>query len=222
MTEQHPPRQRCRIVILISGSGSNLQSFIDSVNRGDLAADIVCVASNRADARGLERARNAGIATEVLDHKSFTSREEFDASLQQCIDTYNPDLVILAGFMRILTTGFVRQYHGRLLNIHPSLLPKYPGLHTHQRAIDAGDSEAGATVHFVTEELDGGSAIIQARVPILVGDDAAALAQRVLQQEHIIYPLAAQWFAEGRLQLRNNCAVLDEKILPESGIIYQE
>jgi len=222
MTDQNTPQQRCRIVILISGSGSNLQSFIDSAARGDLTADIVCVISNRADAQGLERARQAGIATEALDHKTFARREDFDAALQQRIDAHHPDLVILAGFMRILTEGFVRHYHGRLLNIHPSLLPKYPGLHTHQRAIEAGDSEAGATVHFVTEELDGGSAIIQARVPILAGDDTAALAQRVLQQEHVIYPLAAQWFATGRLQLSNNRALLDEKILPESGVIHQE
>jgi phosphoribosylglycinamide formyltransferase-1 len=213
-------KKRCRIVILISGSGSNLQSFIDSAARGELPADIVAVISNRADAFGLERARKAHIATDVLDHKTFASREAFDAALQQCIDRHAPDLVILAGFMRILTEGFVRHYHGRLLNIHPSLLPKYPGLHTHQRAIDAGDSEAGATVHFVTEELDGGAAIIQARVPILPGDDAATLAQRVLQREHVIYPLAAQWFAEGRLQLRDNRTVLDGKTLPESGVIH--
>lgn len=215
-------QKRCRLVILISGSGSNLQSFIDSAARGELPADIVCVISNRADAFGLERARRANIATAVLDHKTFASREDFDAALQQRIDAYAPDLVILAGFMRILTEGFVRHYHGRLLNIHPSLLPKYPGLHTHQRALDAGDSEAGATVHFVTEELDGGSAIIQARVPIMPGDDAATLAQRVLQREHIIYPLAARWFAEGRLRLRNHRAELDGQPLPASGLIYQE
>lgn len=215
-------QKRCRLVILISGSGSNLQSFIDSANRGELPAEIACVISNRADAFGLERARKANIATDVLDHKTFASREDFDAALQRRIDAHAPDLVILAGFMRILTEGFVRHYHGRLLNIHPSLLPKYPGLHTHQRALDAGDSEAGATVHFVTEELDGGSAIIQARVPIMPGDDATALAQRVLQCEHIIYPLAARWFAEGRLRLRNHRAELDGQPLSESGFIYQE
>jgi phosphoribosylglycinamide formyltransferase-1 len=214
--------ERCRLVILISGGGSNLQSFIDSAARGELPADIAAVISNRADALGLERARRANIATAVLDHKTFASREDFDTALQQRIDAYAPDLVILAGFMRILTEGFVRHYHGRLLNIHPSLLPKYPGLHTHQRALDAGDSEAGATVHFVTEELDGGSAIIQARVPIMPGDDASALAQRVLQREHIIYPLAARWFAEGRLRLRNHRAELDGQPLPASGFIYQE
>ena len=222
MTDDRPSTKRCRIVILISGSGSNLQSFIDSAARGDLPAEIVCVVSNRADAFGLERARRADIPTEVLDHKAFASRADFDAALQLRIDAYAPDLVILAGFMRILTEDFVRHYHGRLLNIHPSLLPKYPGLHTHQRALDAGDSEAGATVHFVTEELDGGSAIVQAHVPIIVGDNASTLAQRVLQQEHVIYPLAARWFAEGRLQLRDNRAVLDGKILPDTGMIHQE
>jgi len=214
------PSKRCRIALLISGSGSNLQAFIDAIANTELAADIVCVLSNRADARGLERARAANIETAVLDHKLFESREQFDAQLQQLIDSYTPDLVILAGFMRILTPGFVRHYLGRLLNIHPSLLPKYPGLHTHQRAIDAGDSEAGATVHFVTEELDGGPAVVQVSVPIIAGDTAAALAQKILQHEHVIYPLAAQWFAQGSLQLRDNHAYLDGVLLPATGVIH--
>ena len=214
--------RRCRIAVLISGSGSNLQAFIDAVAGKRLDADIVCVISNRADAFGLERAQRADIPTEVLDHKTFASRETFDAALQQRIDAYTPDLVVLAGFMRILTDSFVRNYHGRLLNIHPSLLPKYPGLNTHQRAIDAGDREAGATVHFVTEELDGGSAIVQARVPIIAGDDAASLAQRVLEKEHAIYPLAAQWFAEGRLRLEGRHALLDGAVLLPSGDDYRQ
>lgn len=216
-----PTTRRCRIVVLISGSGSNLQALIDARARGELPADIAAVISNRADAFGLERARRAQIATEVLDHQTFASREAFDAALRQRIDAYRPDLLILAGFMRILSAAFVRHYHGRLLNIHPSLLPKYPGLHTHQRALDAGDAEAGATVHFVTEELDGGPAIVQARVPVLDGDSAAALAQRVLQREHAIYPLAARWFAEGRLALRDNRAVLDGEPLPATGVIQE-
>jgi phosphoribosylglycinamide formyltransferase-1 len=177
---------------------------------------VVC---NRPGAFGLERASKAGIATELVDHTGFESREAFDAELMQRIDHYQPDLVILAGFMRILTPGFVSHYLGRLLNIHPSLLPKYPGLNTHQRAIDAGDSEAGATVHFVTEELDGGPAIIQAKVAIEAGDSADALAKRILSREHQIYPQAAQWFAQGRLQLKDNKAYLDDQALPDTGAI---
>ena len=220
MPETISASNRCRIVLLISGSGSNLQAFIDAIANAELAADIVCVISNRSDAAGLERARAANIKTAVLDHKLFASREHFDVALQQLIDSYSPDLVILAGFMRILTPGFVHHYLGRLLNIHPSLLPKYPGLHTHQRAIDAGDTEAGATVHFVTEELDGGPAVVQVSVPIIANDSAAALAQRTLQHEHVIYPLAAQWFAQGRLQLRDNRAYLDGVLLPATGVIH--
>lgn len=219
-TPQNPAP--CRLVILISGSGSNLQSFIDSVGDGSLTANIAAVFSNRPKAYGLERAANAGIATEVVDHTEFSDRDSFDASLMQKIDRYQPDLIILAGFMRILTPQFVQHYHGRLLNIHPSLLPKYPGLNTHQRAIEAGDSEAGATVHFVTEQLDGGPAIIQARVPINPQDDADSLAKRTLTKEHQIYPLAAQWFAQARLKLDGNRALLDEKVLPASGWCFQD
>lgn len=214
--------ERCRLAILISGSGSNLQAFIDGVASGALAADIVCVVSNRADAHGLERARRAGIATEFIDHKAFASREAFDAELCGRVEAHRPDLVILAGFMRILTPVFLRPFSGRLLNIHPSLLPKYPGLDTHRRAIDAGDAEAGATVHFVTEELDGGPPIVQAAVPIVAGDTPETLAQRILQVEHRIYPLAAQWFAEGRLRLRDGRAFLDNEPLPETGHIFRE
>lgn len=207
----------CRIAVLISGSGSNLQALIDACQNGDIPASISVVVSNRSDAYGLERARKAGIATAIVNHRAFDSRAAFDAELASTLEGFAPDLVILAGFMRILTADFVRRFHGRLLNIHPSLLPLYPGLHTHQRALDAGDREAGATVHFVTEELDGGPAILQARVPVLPGDDADRLAQRVLIEEHRIYPLAARWFAEGRLRLEQGRACLDGQPLPVGG-----
>ena len=213
----------CRIVVLISGGGSNLQSLIDCAARDELGGgSIVAVFSNKPEAGGLQRAAEAGIATRCINHTDFDSRDSFDLALRTEIDTFHPDLVILAGFMRILTADFVKHYRGRLINIHPSLLPKYPGLRTHQRAIDAGDSEAGATVHFVTEELDGGPPIIQAKVPINSGDTAETLAQKVLSKEHRIYPLAARWFAEGRLSLTGSKAVLDDQALPESGFPYSD
>ncbi|WP_372758804.1 phosphoribosylglycinamide formyltransferase [Litorivivens sp.] len=210
----------CKLVILISGSGSNLQAFIDAAEQGELPADIAAVISNRPAAGGLERAAQAGIATAVVDHTGFANRDDFDAALRDTIDSFAPDLVVLAGFMRILGADFVRHFRGRMLNIHPSLLPKYPGLHTHQRAIDAGDTEAGATVHFVTEELDGGPPILQAQVPVKAGDTAELLAARVLEQEHRIYPLAARWFAEGRLTLNGNQAELDDNALPPTGFPF--
>ncbi|NEV62134.1 phosphoribosylglycinamide formyltransferase [Thiorhodococcus minor] len=188
------------VVALISGSGSNLQALIDAQLRG-APIRIAAVISNRADAFGLERARRHDIPTEVLSHRDYGDREGFDAALGDLIDRFAPGLVVLAGFMRILTEGFVDRYQGRMMNIHPSLLPKYRGLHTHQRALDAGETEHGASVHFVTAELDGGPVILQARVPVLPGDDAAALAARVLEREHRIYPTAVRWFAEGRLRL---------------------
>lgn len=209
-----------KLVILISGSGSNLQSFIDASNNGQLDAKIEAVICNRPNTLGLERAKNAGIPAILLDHTEFDGRESFDAALIQRIDQYQPDLVVLAGFMRILTPGFVQRYLGKLINIHPSLLPKYPGLNTHQRAIDAGDAQAGATVHFVTEELDGGPAIVQASVNIEANDDAKSLAKRILSHEHSIYPMAAQWFLQNRLNLHNNCAMLDGKSLSNSGYVY--
>jgi phosphoribosylglycinamide formyltransferase-1 len=187
--------------VLISGNGSNLQALIDAQRAGELPIEIRVVVSNRADVPGLTRAREAGIATRVLSHRDFPSRADYDAALAELLRGFEPGLVLLAGFMRILTPGFVAGLRGRMFNIHPSLLPKYPGLHTHQRALDAGDKEHGATVHFVTEELDGGPAVIQARVPVLAGDDAERLAARVLEQEHRIYPLAVRWFATGRLRL---------------------
>ena len=208
---------RCRVVVLISGSGTNLQAFLDAAAAPDCAYSVTAVISNKADAFGLTRAENAGVATQVLSHRDFADRESFDRAMTEVIDSYRPDLVILAGFMRILTPAFVRHYSGRLLNIHPSLLPKYQGLHTHQRALDAGDSEHGATVHFVTEELDGGPPIVQAAVPVEADDTADSLASRVQVQEHKIYPLAATWFAQGRLRMVDDRAELDGELLPPSG-----
>lgn len=209
--------QTCDVVVLLSGTGSNLQALIDSTRTGDSPARIAAVISNRADAYGLQRARDAGIDTRTLDHKAFEGRVAFDAALIELIDAFNPKLVVLAGFMRILSADFVRHYAGRLLNIHPSLLPKYKGLHTHQRALEAGDTEHGCSVHFVTEELDGGPLVVQAVIPVELHDSPQSLAQRVHTQEHLIYPLAVRWFAEGRLSLGEQGALLDGKLLAASG-----
>lgn len=211
------PGKTCNVVVLLSGSGSNLQALIDSNSASNGPVRIRAVISNRADAYGLERAKAAGIDTAVLAHTGFDGREAFDAALMALIDGFAPDLVVLAGFMRILSGGFVRHYQGRLLNIHPSLLPKYKGLHTHQRALEAGDAEHGCSVHFVTEELDGGPLVVQAVVPIAADDSAQTLAQRVHLQEHQIYPLAVRWFAEGRLRLGEHGALLDGQPLAASG-----
>ena len=212
-----PMTSTCNVVVLLSGSGSNLQALIDNVRTGENPARIAAVISNRADAYGLQRAHDAGIETRALDHKAFDGREAFDAALIELIDTFNPQLVVLAGFMRILSADFVRHYQGRLLNIHPSLLPKYKGLHTHQRALEAGDREHGCSVHFVTEELDGGPLVVQAVVTVESDDTAHSLAQRVHTQEHRIYPLAVRWFAEGRLVLSEQGALLDGQLLAASG-----
>lgn len=202
-----------RIVVLLSGGGSNLQAIIDGCEQGLIAGNIVGVISNRPNVKGLERAKKHGIKAHTLDHTTFESREAFDEALAHSIDGLRPDLVILAGFMRILTPAFTRRYLGKMLNIHPSLLPKYPGLHTHKRALEAGDTEHGVTVHFVTAELDGGPAVIQAKVPVKSTDTEASLAARVLEQEHIIYPQAANWFCQGRLALQGNDALLDGQII---------
>lgn len=206
------------LVVLISGSGSNLQAIIDGA-ASDLPVEIRAVISNREDAYGLKRARQAGIDTKILDHNEFDDRESYDQSLGDMIEEYRPGLVILAGFMRILTPALVSRFHGRMFNIHPSLLPKYRGLHTHQRALEAGDKIHGASVHFVTEELDGGPLIIQARVPVLADDTPDSLAARVLKQEHIIYPMAIRMFAQGRLRLDGGVVYHDDEPLTAPIII---
>ena len=187
-----------KLVILISGRGSNMEAIIRAQIPG---AEVSAVIANRPDAAGLAFAVDQGIVTQVVDHKAYPSREAFDAALADAIDAHRPDLVVLAGFMRVLTDAFVTRYAGRLLNIHPSLLPSFPGLHTHRKALEASVRVHGATVHFVTPTLDCGPVVIQAAVPVLPGDDEAALARRVLEQEHRIYPQAVRWFVDGRLTL---------------------
>jgi len=212
-----------RLVVLISGNGSNLQALIDAIESGKLPAKICAVISNKDDVKGLERAHLHNIPSFVVDHKHFNSREQYDERLLEIIDAQGPDLIVLAGFMRILTPAFTEHYAGRMLNIHPSLLPKYQGLDTHQRALDAGDSEHGVSIHFVTEELDGGPVVMQAKVPIESGDDAGSLAAKVHAKEHKIYPMAVQWFAEGRLTLDGDGkCLLDNEALPASGYAYTE
>ncbi|NRP10493.1 MULTISPECIES: phosphoribosylglycinamide formyltransferase [unclassified Marinobacterium] len=208
------------IVVLISGSGSNLQAIIDAT-ANDQHCRVVGVLSNRESAYGLERAKKAGIETAVVDHTHFDSRLAFDSALMEQIDAWQADLVVLAGFMRILTDEFVQHFSGRLLNIHPSLLPKYKGTNTHQRALEAGDTEHGCTVHFVSEELDGGAAIIQAATYIEQGDTVDSLIQKVHQLEHKIYPLAVSWFASERITLENNRVFLDGSPLGETGYLYR-
>ncbi len=201
------------LVVLISGSGSNLQAILKAIQTGNLKARVAAVISNRPNAYGLQRAEEAGIPTAVLDHTGFANREGFDEILQQQIDGFRPDLVVLAGFMRILTPGFVRHYQGRMLNIHPSLLPLYKGIHTHRRVLEDGGYEHGVSVHFVTPELDGGPLIMQAKIPVLPSDSETSLAERIQVQEHIIYPQVIKWFVEGRLVLEGNQAMLDGKAL---------
>lgn len=207
-----------RIVVLVSGSGSNMQVIAEACAKNEIDGDITAVISNRPDVMGLQRAKELGIATDVVDHTQFPTREEFDANLIRAIDEHTPDLIVLAGFMRILTSDFVRRYKGKMLNIHPSLLPKYKGLNTHQRALDAGDKEAGVTVHFVSEDLDGGANIIQAIVPVLDDDDEGTLRSRVQIQEHVIYPIAVKWFVEGRISLNKGDAYFDGQPLPDTGL----
>jgi len=210
----HPQSAQTKlpIVVLISGHGSNLQSIIEAIQK-DLPAEIRVVISDRDNAYGLTRAKQAGITTEIVKADKNMSREDYDQKLQDRIDHYQPGLIVLAGFMRILSDNFVIHYSGKMINIHPSLLPKFRGLNTHQRAIDAKENWHGASVHFVTPELDGGPAILQARVPVKPNDTAESLANRVLQQEHQIYPLAIRWFAESRLQFRDNNVYLDKQLL---------
>lgn len=204
--------QRCRVVVLLSGSGSNLQALIDA--QASSSYEIVAVISNKQDAFGLRRAAKHGIATETLSHRDFASRESFDSKLAKLVDSFKPDLVVLAGFMRILTAPFVALFAGRLVNIHPSLLPEFPGMNTHQRALDAGVSEHGASVHFVTEELDGGPVIARRKVSVTADDTAESLAAKVLTEEHKLYPEVVEWFARGELSLTAGQALHSRLGLP--------
>ncbi len=208
------PNSPLPVVVLISGSGSNLQALIDRAT--EINITIRAVISNKADAYGLARAQEAGIATAVVDHRQFPDRAAFDQALAAEVDRHQPELVVLAGFMRILTEDFVIHYLGRMLNIHPSLLPDFQGLNTHQRVLDTGADQHGASVHFVTPELDGGPVVIRGEVPVLADDDADTLASRVQEQEHIIYPQAVAWFASGRLRLNNGIATLDGQQIPQA------
>jgi phosphoribosylglycinamide formyltransferase-1 len=200
--------ERLPIVVLISGRGSNLNAIIDAMDAGELPVEIRAVISNRPEAPGLQRAALAGIRTIVIDHACHRDRAAFDRTLCTTIDALQPRLVVLAGFMRILTPEFVEHFHGRLLNIHPSLLPAFPGLHTHQRALEAGCKEHGASVHFVTAAVDGGPVIAQTRVPVYANDTATTLSERVLQREHRLYPMVIKWYAEQRLGLAPDGQVL--------------
>ncbi|WP_456267516.1 phosphoribosylglycinamide formyltransferase [Kushneria sp. AK178] len=213
---EQPDRQR--LVVLISGSGSNLQALIDAEAHDELGGEIAAVISNRGDAYGLVRAREAGIPAVVLPHHEYDSRDAFDAALVKVIDRHAPDLVVLAGFMRILTPALVRRYYGRMLNIHPSLLPAYRGLDTHARALADNAREHGASVHFVTDELDGGPVVVQAAVDVMTEDDEATLAERVLTREHVIYPMTVRWFLQGRLKLTQEGPRLDSHPLPANGL----
>ena len=210
-----------RIAVLLSGRGSNFQSILSASQSGTLGGDITLVISNRPGAGGLDIARDAGIATALIDHQAYSTREAFDADLAGALESQSPDLIVLAGFMRILTPEFVSRFAGRLMNIHPSLLPLYPGLHTHQRALDAGDAHAGATVHYVTGELDGGPPVLQAKVTVEPDDDADSLAARVLQLEHQIYPQAIAWHLSDRLQFTAGRLTLDGIALPPTGRQWQ-
>jgi phosphoribosylglycinamide formyltransferase-1 len=206
-----------QLAVLISGSGTNLQAIMDAQKAGTLDAEIAVVFSNRANAAGLERAAQAGIPTASLDHRDYPDREQFDQAMIEVLTPYAPDTVVLAGFMRILSAVFVRHYAGRLINIHPSLLPKYRGLNTHARALEAGDSEHGCSIHFVTEELDGGPLIAQAPIAVHANDTVDSLSKRVQQREHLLYPQVLQWRAQDRLELTDNGVVLDGKPLPAQG-----
>jgi phosphoribosylglycinamide formyltransferase-1 len=211
-----------RVAVLLSGRGSNFQSLLTASLEGSLGGEISLVVSNRPDAGGLTIAQRAGIEIALIDHQRYATREAFDQDLAGVVDSALPDLIVLAGFMRILTPEFVARFAGRLMNIHPSLLPLYPGLHTHQRALDNGDSHAGATVHYVTGELDGGPPVLQARVPVNSGDDADALAARVLQVEHRIYPTAVNWHLSGRLTWHGGSLLKDGAPVPSSGELWED
>lgn len=208
MTGQEPTAP-LPIVVLISGGGTNLQAILDRAAAGTLPVEVRAVISNRADARGLERARSAGVPTEVINHRDYPDRAAFDAELARRIDAHEPALVVLAGFMRILTDDFVTRYTGRMLNVHPSLLPRHKGLDTHRRAVEAGDAEHGSSVHFVTPGVDDGPVVIQARIPVNPDDSPEAIEDRVRPWEYIILPQAIRLFAEGRLRLEGETVLLD-------------
>lgn len=213
--ERAEPR---RVVVLISGNGSNLQALIDAQSYGELGGEIVAVISNQADAYGLKRARDAGIDAVALPHREYENREAFDGALIKVIERHEPDLIVLAGFMRILSPLFVQRFYGRLLNIHPSLLPAYQGLDTHVRALTDGVTEHGCSVHFVTDELDGGPVVAQVAVAVSATDDVASLKEKVHTREHLIYPIVVKWFLEGRLQLAADGATFDGILLPAHGM----
>ncbi len=208
-----------KLVILISGTGTNLQAIIDACRSGPLAthAEVVAVLSNKATAGGLDLARQAGIPAGSLAPSDFADRQQFDNQLMAMADEYSPDLIVLAGYMRILSAEFVKHYAGRMINIHPSLLPAYPGLNTHRQVLENGDTEHGSSVHFVSEQLDGGPVILQSRIPVLEGDTEQLLQARIRQQEHVIYPQVIDWFVQNRLQLKNHQAWLDGIPLPAGG-----
>jgi len=201
------------IVILISGSGTNLQAIIDAVAAGQINASISAVISNRADAKGLDRARQQHINAVIIDQNEYDDRASYDQALISEIDKYKPDLIVLAGFMRILSEEFISHFNNIILNIHPSLLPEFKGLHTHRRALEASKKTHGASVHFVSNELDSGPVVIQAEVPVLANDTEDALAERVLHQEHVIYPMAIAWYIDGRLEVNGNTVLLDDNTL---------
>ncbi len=203
------------VVALISGRGSNLQAIAERAERGELPVDVRAVVSDQPAAGGLAWSAARGLPTAVLQPKDFPDRAAYGRALADLVESFGPRLVVLAGFMRILDESFVDRFAGRLLNIHPSLLPRHRGLHTHRRALEAGEQEHGASVHFVTRELDGGPVVLQARVPVLPGDDEAALAARVLAEEHRIYPQCIEWFAAGRLEHRDGAAWLDGRRLEQ-------
>ena len=206
-------KRKTSLVVLISGSGSNLQAIIDAIKNSGLDAEIKAVISNQANATGLERASRENIKTHIIDHKKFPDRESFDQAMIEIIDPLKPDLVVLAGFMRILSNDFIDHFHHHLINIHPSLLPKYKGLNTHQLAIDNNDVIHGASVHYVSHELDSGPVVIQAEIPVLATDKAETLASRVLKEEHKIYPMVIKMVTEGRLTFDNDQLNLDDKHL---------
>ena len=210
---------KARVVVLISGRGSNLSAILEAAAAPDYPAAVVAVIANKADAPGLQLAAAAGVATEIVPSQGVTDRTVYDQSLQGAIDRYVPDLIVLAGFMRILTADFVNHYAGRMINIHPSLLPSFTGLHTHQRALDAGVHLHGCTVHFVTAELDHGPMIAQAAIPVWPDDTVASLAARVLTEEHRVYPAAVRWFAEGRLKVVGQRVLLDGALANDVGLI---